>query len=453
MSLRFSRSSLLVVSLLAGACSSSADGGHDDAGVHPSTDAGAHTSPDSAAPDAAHAHDATSKDAHSGGDASDGGSVDAARDQSAPHEAGDAALDVATPPADAANDSDGATPDGPAPDAHTDSASGSPPTDATSGTPPSPALRYVGRIELSDPAGPQFEWPGTEVIARFDGTGITLNMTDYGNYFDVIVDGTVQPTPIIGLAGTTAYTLVSGLLYRRTEAYVSTTQILGQTVIGGSLLPPGQAASRRIEVIGDSISCGYGALGVGPMCDPTDANEDHDVTYEAVAGRALGADVITTAWSGEGVYENYGGSMTSTLPDLYPYTLPNEPGTGTLWDFTSWIPDAVVIDLGTNDFSNGDPGSGYETAYLALLRTVRGHYPNAYILCANGPLLTNPDFTTAEAYINGAITQMGDPKVAYLSFGIQSGADGYGCDYHPNVATHAEMALTLEQALQAALGW
>jgi len=394
-------------------------------------------------------------DAVSADDASDA-AYDAASD-SAHDAAGDSAHDAAT---DAAHDA--------ASDASHD-AVGDAAQDAVSDVMPdtgAPALAYVGRIDYSDPAGPRFEWPGTEVIARFTGTAIDLQMTDYGNYFNVIVDGTLQTNPIIGVSGTTDYPLASGLsagtheviVHRRTEAEVSTTQILGVTFPGGgSLLPPRAPSSRRIEVLGDSISCGLGALGVGPTCNATNANEDHYVTYEAVAARTLGADLITTAWSGEGVFQNYNDSTAEPpLPGLYPYTLPDEPSTVTLWNFQSSIPDAVVIDLGTNDFWNGDPGMEYETAYVALLTTIRTHYPHAYILCANGPLLLNPDFTTAETYIQGAIAQRnaaGDQNLGYLSFGIQSGMLGYGCDYHPDVATHAQMGATLAAALETALGW
>ena len=442
------------------ACSSSSatpsiDAGGD--GSHPQRDAAADhmaSAPDALTTDASDgaADTSSSHDALVDARGTDGSTVDAPRHADAGADAvsaSDAAKDGAS---DAAKDG--------ASDAAKDAASDVMPDTGA------PALAYVGRIDYGDPTGPRFEWPGTEVIARFTGTTIDLQMTDYGNYFNVIVDGTLQTNPIIGAGGTSEYPLASGLsagtheviVHRRTEADVSTTQILGVTFPqGGSLLPPRAPSSRRIEVLGDSISCGLGALGVGPTCDATNANEDHYVTYGAVAARTLGADLITTAWSGEGGFQNYDDSTAEPpLPGLYPYTLPNEPSTATLWSFQGFTPDAVVINLGTNDFWNGDPGTGYETAYVTLLTTIRTNYPHAYILCANGPLLLNPDFTTAQTYIQDAIATRnaaGDQNLGYLSFGIQSGMLGYGCDYHPDVATHAQMGATLASALQTALGW
>ena len=89
--------------------------------------------------------------------------------------------------------------------------------------------------------------------------------------------------------------------------------------------PPGPG--RLIEVIGDSITCGYGDLGkLGDAdCYPTESHWD---TYEAVAARMLGAEVSTIAASGRGVIRNYGGDTTGTMPMLYPLTLTNVSDSG-----------------------------------------------------------------------------------------------------------------------------
>lgn len=102
------------------------------------------------------------------------------------------------------------------------------------------------------------------------------------------------------------------------------------------------------------------------------------------------------------------------------------------------------------------PGIAFQQAYLALVQQVRGHYPGAYILCANGPMLLATDFGIAQTYINAVITQLhaaGDARIAYLSFGVQGAGNGYACDWHPSAATHAIMATTLESALAQGLGW
>src|SRR5207247_2274360 len=107
-----------------------------------------------------------------------------------------------------------------------------------------------------------------------------------------------------------------------------------------------------------------------------------DVAYGAVAARGVNAELITVAWSARGMYRNFAGDMTDTLPVLYASTLGDSARN---WDHSSWIPDAVVINLGSNDFQQGDPGQPFVATYTAFVRRLRGYYPNALIICAVGP--------------------------------------------------------------------
>src|SRR5258706_12597918 len=73
---------------------------------------------------------------------------------------------------------------------------------------------------------------------------------------------------------------------------------------------------------------------------------------------------------------------------LWERTLPNRDDSK--WDFTRMQPDVVIIDLGTNDFAPENPdNSPFGAAYLALLRRVRSVYPNAFVLCAVSPTLSD----------------------------------------------------------------
>ena len=100
-------------------------------------------------------------------------------------------------------------------------------------------------------------------------------------------------------------------------------------------LPGAAPATRRLEVIGDSISAGYGNEGTYP-CQFTSATENQYLSYEALAARALNAELYTEAWSGIGMLHNYDGGTTDVMPDRYPRTLP-ERATST-WDFARFVP-------------------------------------------------------------------------------------------------------------------
>jgi lysophospholipase L1-like esterase len=327
------------------------------------------------------------------------------------------------------------------------------------GTVAQPGVRFVGRIDRSDPAGPRFTWSGTAVLARFTGPSIGVRLRDSGNRFEVLLDG-MPLAPLVAASGKELYPLASNLgagthelaLYRRTEAFVGETQWLGLALDpAGALLAPPPPPARRLEFVGDSITCGYGVDGPNMSCPFSPDTENHFVTAGAIAARTLGADAITVAYSGKGVWRNYGGDMMDTVPSVYDRVLVER--TTPRWDFTSWTPDAVIINLGTNDFAQGDPGAPFQDAYTAFVRRVRGNYPGARIVCALGPMLTADQVVKARGYVQAAITSIGDARISTLEYAMQDGSTGFGCDWHPSRATNQLMADRLTAELRRLLGW
>ncbi|MBN1609440.1 MAG: endo-1,4-beta-glucanase [Polyangiaceae bacterium] len=339
---------------------------------------------------------------------------------------------------------------------------GAAPTGGTTGT-GTPEVRLIGRMDTSDAAGPKFAWSGSGMIARFSGTSVGVKLS--GGQYTVVLDGAVKDTlkPTSNATTSIAQGLTAGEhtieLYRRTEANQGVTQLLGLDFGDGQLLAPAAAATRRLEVIGDSITCGYGNEGPDENCGFSADTENHYLTYEAIAARNLGAELVTIAWSGKGVVCNYGddaNSCTNPLPTYYDRTLPEL--VSSQWDFAKFQPDAVVINLGTNDLSTDqDPTQQeFESGYKAFLQHIREKNPNAYILCTNGPMLTGTDLDTVRGYIDDVVQELkteGDTQVGSFEFEPQDPGDGLGCDWHPSIKTHQKMATVLETALKSALGW
>lgn len=339
--------------------------------------------------------------------------------------------------------------------------------------PAQPAIRLAGRFDHGDPAGPRFAWPGSTINLRFTGTQLTLKLRDESvpgaaNTYTVVIDN-AAPKQITCDTLNDLYPLASGLapgahevtIVRNTEAFVGVAQLLGFDYgPGGALLPP-PSRDRRIELIGDSITCGYGDEGANMNCGFTPATEDEELAYGAIAARALAADQTAIAWSGKGVYRNGDGSLTETMPILWQRTLPSD--TASVWNFSDRPAAAVIIDLGTNDFAKGTPDEkGFTDAYHALVAQVRGRYPQAHVFCALGPMLSDgyppgaAALTTARKYINTVVSELnagGDARVHFIEFPVQDAANGYGCDWHPSLKTHQLMGAQLASAVAAALGW
>jgi lysophospholipase L1-like esterase len=324
-------------------------------------------------------------------------------------------------------------------------------------------VRWVGRVDLADAQHPRFSWSGTGFVARFSGTSLSIQIASDGSFlFKPVLDDT--PAAVITIpAGQQTVTIASGLapgmhtvaLYRQTEGSQGDSQLLGITVGGGDgLVAPPDAPARLIEVVGDSISCGYGTL--GKLSDSEClATESHWDTYGAVAARELGADVSTIAISGQGVYRNYGGDMNDTLPMVYARALTNDATPA--WDFAAQ-PQAVIVNLGTNDISNnkGDPGIPFEAAYFGLLESIRAAYPDAWIVCIIGPLLSGSDLTTIQGHIRNSVdarVAAGDQQVEFFDRIATQSSDKAACQYHPNPDENQIMADQLVTELRARLGW
>lgn len=329
---------------------------------------------------------------------------------------------------------------------------------APDAVPATPAVYFVGRYDDTDPDAVRYGWPGTGVVVRFSGTGISVRLNDPARYHTLVIDGVEEPR-LATSSGEQLYELASGLpdgehtveLYRRTEGFFGPTVFLG-VELDGTLLAP-SPPQRRIEVLGDSITCGYGNEGADQYCDFSADTENHYQTYGAIAARAVGAELSTVAWSGKGVIYNYGDDVVEPLPELYDRAIPSDGAVS--WDF-AWQPDVVVVNLGTNDVStDNDPTETlFVGAYVGLLEQIRNAYADARVLCTVAPLLGGSDQATVEGYIDQAIAERaaaGDTNVARIDLSVA--ADGWGCDWHPSVATHQAMASRLVEVLHDELGW
>ncbi len=351
---------------------------------------------------------------------------------------------------------------GPLVDASTDgfvAIDGSTPEDAglvDGGAPLPPGPYYVGRHDASDPDAVRMSWSGTGLILRFDGTGARVTMNGAGRFFTVVLDGEVQPT--LAVSGDRAtYDLASGLpagehvveLYRRTEGSFGVTEIFGVEVDGELL--GAEPPSRRIEVVGDSITAGYGVDGADQFCDFSAETENHFLTYAAVAARALDAELGAVAWSGKGVIYNYGDNRDQPMPTLYDRVLATEAGSaGTIRPA-----DAVVVNLGTNDFStDGDPPEGeFVPAYVGLLEQIRARHPDALIVSTVAPHLGAADMGRAQPYIESAIAMRAGAGDTNIRWADIDGFEDWGCDYHPGDETQAVLGEQLVTILRSELGW
>jgi len=225
---------------------------------------------------------------------------------------------------------------------------------------------------------------------------------------------------------------------------------------------PVPARKRRIEFIGDSITCGYGVEGA-PGQVFTTATENAEKAYGWLTARALDAECMLTCFSGHGLISGYTEGEINDRELVQPYyehvggnsfVLPGGKRLQEIpWDFTRFRPDAVVIHLGTNDASwcRGIPERRalYRDRYTAFLPVVRRNNPGARILCVLGTMTEdlNADMReAAERYIR----ESGDGLARILTVPLQDKErDGTGTDEHPSAATQRLLAERVAAELKA----
>lgn len=324
-------------------------------------------------------------------------------------------------------------------------------------------IAFMGRFDFSDEKGPKFGWSASTITARFIGTGISAQLSPLKNsYFTVELDGKVI-NPSLHVISQASITLASDLepgihqlkLIKNTEFNIGTAQFLGFNVTDGELLPPAAEPDRRIEFIGDSISCGFGIDGEGLDVDYDPKYDNAYLTYCSITARNLKADHMIIGCSGHGIMRNYGGDTVNTMPTKYSFVT---MGSGLLWDFSKWIPQVVVINLGTNDFSQNyiPDRNTFVEHYRRLVERVYGNYPEAHIICALGPNLCDEALDICREYLKVGVVEYFREKnnrITFLEFEQQKKENGYGILFHPSRKTHEIMGKRLTEEIGRIMGW
>lgn len=309
-----------------------------------------------------------------------------------------------------------------------------------------PYIQYIGRFDFSNPRKVVFDWPGVYIYAKFEGTSCSIRLTDSTNEYSIIIDN--HAPKLLITSDTNVYKVASNLsdsiphtimIQKRTEAFVGKGVFKGFILDkGASLLPPGKRPVRRVEFIGNSMTCGYGVLGTSPACHFSKQTEDAGMSYAAMTARKLHADYHLISYSGKGVVRNYGDKnkiSKNPMPALYDRTCCND--STMKWNFKSWIPQAVVINLGTNDFSTHPyPDKNvFQTAYNKLINRVRSVYPGVTIFCVSGPMIGEPCTDYISEVVKEQQKKEGSVKDVFFIPVPRSDMNNkdWGCDSHPNI--------------------
>jgi lysophospholipase L1-like esterase len=333
-----------------------------------------------------------------------------------------------------------------------------------------PRIAYMGRVAfVGDEA--VMGYPG--IVLRFVYRGpapvLRLNAGSENCYFNLACNGW-DPVVIHLKPGDNEIALPTGVapkggwlveVVRRNESWQGVASFRGLLLPPDcELLTPPAWPTRKLMVIGDSITGGEYVERFPPeyLSTPRAANAAR--SYGMLLGRWLKAQVHLVSYGGRGVMRDWQGRTdVPNAPQFFNRTLPDDADSH--WNHAEYVPDAIVVCLGTNDFSKDLPDEAvYRKAYDDFVGEIRAVYPRAALVLAESPMFGDAPGTPDRAkrdqlrrVLDAVATRRraaGDRRIVVAPVGHQPGAPG---NTHPVAFQHEQIALQLLGPIRTLTGW
>lgn len=298
-------------------------------------------------------------------------------------------------------------------------------------------ILYFGRWDFSDSTKFNAWWGGAYIKVNFTGTTVKLQTANTSNFYASIDGGPwVSYKNAGGIIDLTAIPLSAGnhsLRIAQGRDYDYLFSFQGLILDAGATTSKPPVSDYLIEYIGDSITAGY-------------LDEQANVSdYAWICSEALNTEHTQIAYPGIALVSSprHGVAMDSQYFKLQP---PNYTPR-VAWDFTKYTPQAVVLNLGTNDSDYEDADSTFQAVYEYLLGGIRTRFPQAEIFVLRTFLGIRAQPTAAAV---AARIAAGDKKIHYVNTDgwiTQSTADYLADNLHPSESGHIKIAGLLQAVL------
>ncbi|MFA5007556.1 MAG: SGNH/GDSL hydrolase family protein [Candidatus Izemoplasmatales bacterium] len=351
-------------------------------------------------------------------------------------------------------------------------------------------ITWIGRTrydDLSKTHAMFYTASGFEV--GFYGTGVTAVFTAQNTdilskrpHLVIFVDGEENPYAgsVVRLSSATqTVTLVSGLtegyhtvkVLKRSEALEGDIALKSIST-DGRFASPDETKDFKILYIGDSSMTGYGNLATSVGTAKTTSNSDGLLDFAYLSAYIHDAAFSIVASSGWGVSRGWntpGGAIdeVENMANAFDYlAIDGTNKVRTDWgryDTTDFVPDVVVITLGTNDFNapyydtmtDADKTAlrdRFVADYVAFLVHLNDVYPNVPIIVGYGIMADSWRIgASCRAVVAQANAVLGG-RVHELEMVAAGTSYPFGSDYHPQAGTHIAAADQLANLIETVTG-
>ena len=322
-------------------------------------------------------------------------------------------------------------------------------------------FQYTGRIDFSNPKLPKFWAPGVYIKAKFIGPSCDLLINDeilWGkshNYLEIAIDEnepfriqTSGPKNVFHIAERLNAGAHTVTICKDTEAGIGSLEFVGLQCEG--LASPSARPSRKLEFIGDSITCGTGSDLSKIACDKGEWYDQHNayLSYGPTAARSLNSQWVLSSVSGIGMMHSCC-DMKVVMTDVWDQL--DLQTHDKRWDFKRYQPDAVMICLGQNDGVQDQ--KSYVDNYAKFVQKVRKAYPKTHIFCLTSPMADSLLVGKMKENLNLLVSKMEDAGEKRVHSFFFSRSFNGGCGGHPDLTDHKEIASELSAALKSTLHW
>ena len=265
-------------------------------------------------------------------------------------------------------------------------------------------------------------------------------------------------------------------ILKRTESPVSFAAI--EDIFASEFLELEKENKLKIEFYGDSLTCGYGDLCNNPNLPFTTHTESFLESYAYLTAKLLNADYSAISVSGFPIYKsrwNLGFPIDSVadMVSICDYSEDMTFETAHTWDNNKFIPQVVVVNLGTNDcsyFTEGqewvdelvkekgsfaealkDPKFQSELVNLGekvksfLNKLFELYGPSLKVIWALGMIEMQKHVIDV---ISEAIKDYNNPNVFELAFSNLKKSNDFGANWHPGAMMHKTAALELVELIK-----
>ncbi len=224
-------------------------------------------------------------------------------------------------------------------------------------------------------------------------------------------------------------------------------------------IEPTAPSELKIEFYGDSITCGYGIDEENPNGSFSTETENFSKTYAYITANSLAADYSAVSFSGYGVYTGFSYNKRKeeyTIKKQYDKSVILSDNQERLWDFGSFVPNLVVVNLGTNDAAYCSKSQNlrqeFRKSYVEFLNLLRDRYPDAYILCILGDM-NDSMYSEIELAVDEFRSTRIDNRVSCSQIGFKMNEYSAVVDGHPNDESNLAASTDLYMIIQELINY